>query len=262
MNRLRFMKRLGAHSMNTKKLLIVVALVAAVVAAGVAAVILGGRGADEKKDVAGSIRTTPDSFPNGIVLNDAKELGKVFWRLGTSTDELFITNNTGSKIYADFMYAELTSGLSSSTPNVASSSYRLVSGTTTLSAVNDFLNPEIVQFSATTSLLNWAIASTTIVGTSTDSVSATVARLGRRVVVALDPNEKVLITLLQGLTGVPSGGCNVATSTTHHIGAQTSSCEAATSTGRGFNVEGYIDFFSRNVVPDTTGEGNQQIGNP
>ena len=217
--------------MNLKSQIAIVVLVAAVVAAGVVAVIGGSETVNT--DRAGSARLVPDEYPNGVVVGDAHtDLVKL--ALGPQVNRTSYRNTSGKDEYIKLEYADITA-TSTRGPAVASSSYQLLMGSSTVdwtasgATSSDFVRQDAGgDGSATTSLLRWPIATTT-----PKYATTTEFRVKQNTgfsYLRLAAGDYINLGLFQGQSGIPSGECP----------SIAAICESATSTNRGFNVSTII----------------------
>lgn len=157
--------------------------------------------------LGGAINTQAQSFPNWSCVGDRCEANITFSIQGGEYFKL-LTNTAGSPlsykgktVYVDYIEAE--------TP-IASTTMRLIAGTTTQSTLNPYLNPGTTA--ATTTFFAYTLASTTASGIMTYPASSTAANFigismaTRRVPVG----TSVLVGLLAGGSGIPSAGCSQA----------------------------------------------------
>lgn len=170
----------------------------------------------------GSVRVIADEYPNGIRTGNLStlhnEIGGII-PLGVSQQSW--KNNLGKIVYFDFADAATLATSSSLTGAVATSSYRIIIGTSTASTVDNFLTPN--SFNA--SLLLWPLATSTISNSLTGSTTNSI-QVGQLRGVGVLPNGYLNVSIINGATGAPVGTC-----------AALVACESATSTNRGFRLK-------------------------
>ena len=209
---------------NTKN--IVITSVIALVISILIGIFFVGKVANQS-NLIGSVRTVADQFPNGIQLgNETINTAEGVITLGAN--QAAWRNTTGSTIYVEDTQAFTLATSSSVTGAVATSSYRVMIGTSTASSISNFATPDAFN----SSLLLWPIGTSKVSNSLTASSSRSFANgQNSNKLVSLPNNGYLIINIINGLTGAPATQCT-----------QGGPCESATSTNRGFKLGWYVRY--------------------
>ena len=181
---------------------------------------------DQSNVDLGSVRQIADSYPNGVTIGTQSQNvieGRILGGDGDSTAADSDTqwswkNTTGRAVFASARAIGVATSswafidAVSTTGGIASSTLRLIAGTSTSATISDY--PTLTT--SNSGLLSWLIATSTaansMVGSTTDSIWA--GSSTKNPVVMVQPNEYVNFLLMQtGPVACANAGCLVATST-------------------------------------------------
>lgn len=176
---------------------------------------------------AGSVRIDTDQFVNGLSIGSPATFEN--WVRGTipagSNQASWRNNVGGAEVIVDRVILRTT--------GTASSTFRLISGTSTAATIADFTAPAFTNTAFI--VFPFATSSTATTTNNFEGSGADQAAYGGIGAVSVADGGFVNFALLQGLSGTPSPGCL-------SVG---SVCESATSTNRGFNVDYYLHYIKK-----------------
>lgn len=184
-------------------------------------------------DQAGSIRQTQDTFANGIGFSGGVE-NVIGGTIGTSDNQDSWKNTTGKDVYFTYGVAIPIATSSSPTGPLASSTMRVLMGTSTAATISDYANPST---QSTGVFMTWVVATSTGSRSLIASSTATFGGLGNagtKNVVRVAQNEYFNVAIIASGSGAPSATVCV-------VGGV---CESATSTQRGYNLRWFAKYVS------------------
>lgn len=212
---------------------VISAIVALVVSLGIGLVFPTETTPYQSNDELGSVRQTIDTFVNGIGFRGGSK-NLIGGTIGTGKNQASWKNTTGKDAYFTAGFAIPIATSTSVNGPLASSTMRVLMGTSTASTIDNYANPAT---QSTGVFMTWIVATSTGSQSLAASSTATYGGLGNagtKNVVRVKNNEYFNVAIIAGQSGVPSATICVAGG----------ACEPATSTARGYNLRWFAEYIT------------------